>query len=351
VNAIAVSNAVFSFRPATLSVPAGAERELTVAFAPSQAGAQTATLRIGSNDRANAEVTVALRGAGTIPAPPPPPPPAAEARIEITPATLDFASVPVGTTRDLPLTVRSTGNAPLTVSALDTNPPFSVVSPARPFTVSPGASATVQVRFAPDRASLFAAMLTVRGNTTAQPSLTVPMMGTGTAATGAQDIELKVDDGTFERSVGYASAADVLFVNRLPALSYPVKLKRVRIYLPAADDGLRPGSTVGVVVGLIASDAELTPTSVRPAKEVLVLKLEQWLEVDVPEQTVAAGTDIVVGFSTSQAAGQTPAALDSNSRSQSRSFGSANSGRMEPISQFTGVDGNLAIRAVVRVVQ
>ena len=148
--------------------------------------------------------------------------------------------------------------------------------------------------------------------------------------------------------MGYASGAgDVLFVNRLTPTSYPVRLKRVRIWLPDADDGVRPGSTVGVVVGLIGSDAELTATSVRPAKEVLVQKLGQWLEVDVPEQTVPAGTDIVVGFTVSQEARQTPAALDTNSLSQSRSFGSANSGRMEPISRFTGFDGNLAIRAVV----
>jgi len=235
-------------------------------------------------------------------------------------------------------------------SAARSNPVFTVPSPALPFSVAVGATASMVVRFAPLAAGSQTGTLTIASNASNQPNLTVPLAGTGESAApppGAQDRELQVDDGTFERNVGYVAAADVLFVNRLTPTSYPVKLKRVRIYLPDAGDGLRPGSTVGVVVGLIASDAELTPTSVRPAKEVPVLKLGQWLEVDVPEQTVAAGTDIVVGFTVSSAAGQTPAALDTSSRSQSRSFGSVNSGRMEPISRIAGFDGNLAIRAVV----
>jgi hypothetical protein len=168
------------------------------------------------------------------------------------------------------------------------------------------------------------------------------------ASTGAQDRELQVDDGTFERNVGYAAgAADVLFDNRLPALSYPATLKRVRIYLPDTDNGVGLRSTVGVVAGLVSPDAELTATSVRSVKTVLVTELGAWLEVDVPEQAVPAGTEIVVGYSASQEPGQKPAALDTTSRSQARSFGSANSGGMELISRFTGSDGNLGIRAVV----
>ncbi|MDP2998682.1 MAG: choice-of-anchor D domain-containing protein [Bryobacterales bacterium] len=345
---IASSNGRFTLvSPAPpLTIPTGTQQNVTIRFAPTSAGGQNGTLTVSSNDPDRPSVTVAVSGEGSAS----PPPPAGDVRIEIAPATLDFASLPVGQTRDLSLTVRALGNAALTVSSLAVdNPRFTVASPAATqFTIAPGATGGITVRFAPSAAGAQTATLTIRSNAANQPSLAVPLTGTGAAATGAQDLELKVDDGTFERNVGYASgAADVLFVNRLPALSYPVKLKRVRIYLPDIDDGVQLRSMVGVVVGLIASDAQLTATSVRPAKEVLVQKLGQWLDVDVAEQSVPAGTDIVVGFTVTQEARQRPAALDTSGASQSRSFGSANSGRMEPISRFTGVDGNLAIRAVV----
>jgi hypothetical protein len=325
------------------ALTAGASLSVTLRFAPTTTGLQQATLTIASNDPNRPGATVALTGAGAGDA--------ADVRIEATPASLDFGAVQAGQTRDLPLTVRALGNAPLNIASLAVdNPRFTVVSPATPFTVGFGGSANVLVRFAPTAAGAQSGTLTIRSNAANQPSLTVALAGTGAAVTGTQEIELKVDDGTFERNVGYAAgAADVLFVNRLPALSYPVTLKRVRIYLPDIDDGVQLRSSVGVVAGLVASDtAELTSTSVRLVKTVLVTKLGAWLEVDVPEQTVPAGTELVVGYSASQATGQTPAALDTSGASQSRSFGSANSGRVEPISRFSGgLDGNLAIRAVV----
>jgi hypothetical protein len=351
VNALAVNNAVVSFRPATLSVPAGAERELTVVFAPSQAGVQTATLRIGSNDRANAEVTVALRGAGASPAPPPPPPPAAEVRIEVTPPTLDFGSAPVGTAKDLPLTVRSTGNAPLIVSALDTNPPFTVVSPARPFTVKPGDSATVQIRFAPDRASLFAAMLTVRGNTATQPSLTVPMMGTGTAISGPRETVLSVDDGTFERMVGYPNwNAEAFWVNRFTP-QYPAKLVRIQIYFPAEGD-IAPNTQINLVLGTHPSATgteDVIAPRMRPTPG-WVREVGKWVDFDVDGKLDAIESgDFIVGFYVNVNGGLKPMALDVT-RAEGKSYVSTDGSTYQK-AEMAGLGGNFLIRAVVRVGQ
>jgi hypothetical protein len=348
VTTIAVNNALFSFRPATLSVPAGAERDITVAFAPTQAGAQTATLRLAGNDRANPEVTVALRGAGVTAVITPPPP--AEARIEVTPATLDFGPVPVGTAKDLPLTVRSTGNAPLTVSALDINPPFTVVSPARPFTVSPGASATVQIRFAPDRAAVFSATLTVRGNATAQPSLTVPLVGTGAAVSGPQEIVLSVDDGTFERTVGYPNwNAEAFWVNRLTPPQYPAQLTRIRIYFPAEGD-IAPNTQINLVMGTHPSATgteDVIVPRMRPAYG-RVLQVGRWVDFDVTLDAIESG-DFIVGFYASVNGGLKPMAQDT-SKSAGRSYVSKDGATYQK-AERTGQDGNFLIRAVVRVGQ
>jgi hypothetical protein len=278
--------------------------------------------------------------------------PAPTARIEATPARLDFGAVPAGQSRELTLTISAAGGtAPLQVTAaVSSNPRFTLVSPAVPFTVAAGAVASLVVRFAPTAAGAEAGTLTLTSNAANQPSLAVPLSGTGTAASGALELELKVDDGSFERNVGYTDGpADILFVNRLTPPVSPVKLKRVRIFLPDTDDGLRQGNTMAVLVGLIGSDAVLSATSVRPVKVVVVPRPGQWLEVEVPEQTVPEGTDILVGFNASHMDGPTPAALDTSSDYQRRSFGGVGGGPLEPIGRLSGFDGNLGIRAVVAV--
>ncbi len=66
VRSYSIGNAGFTVTPAPpLSIAAGAERVLTVRFAPTAAGAITATLRIVSTDPARPNLDVALRGTGT----------------------------------------------------------------------------------------------------------------------------------------------------------------------------------------------------------------------------------------------------------------------------------------------
>ncbi|MBI4877535.1 MAG: choice-of-anchor D domain-containing protein, partial [Acidobacteria bacterium] len=344
VSPLAVNSPVFSFRPATLSVPAGAERELTVIFAPVQTGVQTATLRIGSNDRTNSELTVALRGAGTST----PQPPAADVRMEVTPAALDFGSVPVRGAKDLSLTVRSTGAAPLTVSALAVdNPGFTVASPAAPFTVNFGSSVSVLIRFAPDRVAAFSATLTLRGNATAQPSLTIPLTGAGAAA-GPRNEELKADDGSFERMVGSPGwNGDAFWVNRLTPPQYPAKLTQVRIFFPAEGD-IAPNTGISLVLGTHPSGTEdVILPRMRPAIG-RVSQVGKWVDFDVTLDAIESG-DFVVGFYAGVDGGLKPMAQDT-SRSAGRSYVSKD-GTTYQKAEKAGLDGNFLIRAWVTVGQ
>src|SRR5205814_4783885 len=65
----------------------------------------------------------------------------------VIPASLDFGTVPVGTSKDLSFTVQNTGGGTLTGSA-STSAPYTIASGAS-FSLGPGASQLVTVRFSP----------------------------------------------------------------------------------------------------------------------------------------------------------------------------------------------------------
>jgi hypothetical protein len=80
------------------------------------------------------------------------PPPSSPA-LSVTPASLDFGSVGVGTTKDLSFTVTNAGTGTLSGSA-STAPPYSVVAGGS-FSLGPGASQSVTVRFSPTSTGSF----------------------------------------------------------------------------------------------------------------------------------------------------------------------------------------------------
>jgi hypothetical protein len=102
--------------------------------------------------------------------------------IGVTPTSLSFGSVKVGQTRDLQITVRNTGNAPLMVSSINSNnAQFNVISPTAPFTVAVGASITVNLRFAPTSAGVKTGTLSINNNDPSRTRVDVALAGTGLA--------------------------------------------------------------------------------------------------------------------------------------------------------------------------
>src|SRR5262249_12489632 len=101
----------------------------------------------------------------------------------VSPASLDFGSVNIGQTKELELTVRNSGTAPLTVSSTSSsNTRFTTIVPAPPFTVSPGGAQPVRVRFTPASATAETGTLAIASNDTATPLLRVDLRGTGTSS-------------------------------------------------------------------------------------------------------------------------------------------------------------------------
>ncbi|MEP7339380.1 MAG: choice-of-anchor D domain-containing protein, partial [Acidobacteriota bacterium] len=102
--------------------------------------------------------------------------------IGVTPTSLSFGNVKVGQNRDMQITVRNTGDLPLTVSSItSSSPQFSVTSPASPFNVAAGASAIVNLRFAPNSAGLKTGTLSINSNDPGRARVDVALAGTGLA--------------------------------------------------------------------------------------------------------------------------------------------------------------------------
>jgi hypothetical protein len=89
---------------------------------------------------------------------PPPPQPV----LSVTPSSLNFGAVTVGTSKDLEFTVKNTGGGTLTGDT-STSAPFSIISGSS-FSLAAGASQAVVVRFSPTTAGSFSGNLSFTSN-------------------------------------------------------------------------------------------------------------------------------------------------------------------------------------------
>jgi hypothetical protein len=314
----------------------GARQDVSVRFSPNIAGAQSATLTISTNDPARPTLSLPLTGTGRSTTPLPAP----DVRVEVSPAVLEFGGVQVGQSKELALSVRAVGNTAITVSSLVVDSArFTVVSPAAPFTAAAGTAATVRIRFAPDSATGFRGALTLRNNSTNQPSLSVPLSGTGLAPGTAV---LQVDDGSFEDLLRPPeAAAEIFMVNRLTPPSYPATLNKVQIYFHNRGDGPEPNTWVGLLIGTAASGVDVDGTRLRP-QVVNVRETGRFNEYDVSPITIESG-DFVVGFHLRVQPETRPAAVDSTNAPAGRGYISTD-GRLF---STAGVNGVFGFRAVV----
>jgi uncharacterized protein (TIGR03437 family) len=99
---------------------------------------------------------------------------------------LDFGAVNVNESRDLNLTVRNTGTAGLTISALNSSNPteFVVLGPATPFDIAAGGQRDAMLRFRPSASGSRSGILTIASNDPTRPSTTIDLSGTGGGSTG-----------------------------------------------------------------------------------------------------------------------------------------------------------------------
>jgi Abnormal spindle-like microcephaly-assoc'd, ASPM-SPD-2-Hydin len=118
----------------------------------------------------NGTATVSLTGTGITPG-----------QLSANPSSLNFSNVQVLSSLTLMDSITNVGGASVTISqATVTGPGFSFSGLNPPLTLDPGASVTFSVVFAPLSAGSASGTITVTSNAS-NPTLTIPLSGTGTA--------------------------------------------------------------------------------------------------------------------------------------------------------------------------
>ena len=155
------------------SLAAGASCSISVTFTPASAASFSAILSIADNATGSPQ-TVTLTGTGTAP-----PAPIAS----ITPSSLTFTAQTGATAAAQTATLKNTGNASLTISAValgGTDASDFAQTNTCGSSLAAGASCSISVTFTPASAASFSATLSIADNAAASPQ-TVTLSGTGAA--------------------------------------------------------------------------------------------------------------------------------------------------------------------------
>lgn len=165
VNAVGQGSSAFSISRGTCSTTqplfAGASCRLDIVFAPSVAGARSATLQVVSNGSAPAPVALTGTGLG-----------GPALALALSTNAMDFGTVQLGT-RSLPSALRlsNSGSGTLQIASIGATGAFSVQGsscPPAPFTLQSGAECTVTVMFQPTSTGATTGMLSVQSDAQAQ---------------------------------------------------------------------------------------------------------------------------------------------------------------------------------------
>lgn len=151
-------------------VQPGQAANLPLYFAASDAGAQTATVTLRTNDPARPTVVVNIATTVYLQTGP---------VVNVNPAALDFGLVNIGSNSDQKIQVQNTGNQPLSITSAAITPPqvFRVVA-APTASVNPGASGEISLRCTPT-AAYVTGTLTASTNDPARPQISVPVACSG----------------------------------------------------------------------------------------------------------------------------------------------------------------------------
>lgn len=183
------------------AVAAGSSCKVDVTFTPTQMGARTGTLTI-VDTAAGTPQAIALSGNGTAPV------------VAFSPDQLTFPTVNVGDSTQLPVTVKNTGTAPLSITHFSTTGDFTADGSACPASIAPQMSCGVLVTFAPRQDGPRTGQLTVTDNAAGSPhhvDLSGPGLGSGVGwspaavAFGDQSVGMSVSKQVTVTNTGHAA--------------------------------------------------------------------------------------------------------------------------------------------------
>jgi hypothetical protein len=180
INAATLSGAGFSDSGASfpLTLNPGQSVTLQVKFSPASAGTASGQLTVNSNSTSGAAIIIQLSGTGTV---------ATIPQLTVSTTSLSFGNVTVNSNATLPLTLTSSGTAPVTINAATlSGSGFTDSGASFPLTLNPSQSVTLQVKFSPTSAGTASGQLTITSNSSTGATIVLQLNGTGTAATTPQ---------------------------------------------------------------------------------------------------------------------------------------------------------------------
>ncbi|WP_089717933.1 choice-of-anchor D domain-containing protein [Candidatus Entotheonella palauensis] len=165
------------FRPPTLplTIIPGAGLTLEVQYRPTLVGSVTGAVRIRSNAANVDNLTIPLNGTGVDTRVP---------RIAVSRSTLDYGEVEIGAARRLSFDVTNTGTGDLVITRFALQSPeggvFQLIRPPEtPFTLVPGATQNLRVRFRPNEAGYATGALRIHNNDVERPRRRISLRGEG----------------------------------------------------------------------------------------------------------------------------------------------------------------------------
>ncbi|MGH9642466.1 MAG: beta strand repeat-containing protein [Terriglobales bacterium] len=206
VTAASISGAGMSYSGLTmpLTLTPNQSSTFSVTFEPTVAGAVNGTMSLTVSGSAN--ISIPLSGTGVTPA-----------TLTANPTSLTFTNIQVGTNSTQSDTIKNTGGASATITAVTpTGTGFSVSGITLPVTVAAGQSVSFNVTFAPQSPGTFSGNVAVISNAQ-NPTLNVPLSGAAVGAQGTLGVTNPINvgnvvQGTSGTATGTltASAANVV---------------------------------------------------------------------------------------------------------------------------------------------
>ena len=187
----------------SFTLAANATRSVAVRFAPTADGAKTAALSLASNDPDQSSFNVPLDGTGTT-AP----------DIAVSPLTHNYGAQSIGSSVTQAFTVSNTGNVSLVVSAPTlTGADFAFVGAQNGFTLAPGASSAINIRFSPTTEGPKSGTLTISSNDTDESPIDIPLSGSGVVGGATPPTFMEVQQGGSASSTTVTTNAAVTGVS------------------------------------------------------------------------------------------------------------------------------------------
>jgi hypothetical protein len=184
---ITSSNSEFTFSPNSfpVSVAPGGNQVFTVTFTPTSTGNKTSDLVITHN-AAGSPTTYVVNGQGVAPSP----------LFSVSPASLNFGPVVLGSPSVLPVTVSNTGTLQLDISNITSdNAQFTFSPNTFPISIAPGANQVINVTFDPTSLGPQSGTLVFTHNAVGSPS-NYSVQGTGAEAVAFSVNPSSLDFGT-----------------------------------------------------------------------------------------------------------------------------------------------------------